>query len=368
MNPRERFERIINHQNADRIPIDIGGWLCGIRPLALKKLKEYLNIKGESDHWYKDLDIRILEKFDIDFRRITAKGPKNFKPKRLSDGTYFDEWGIGRKYIAGDEQIVHFPLKDATIDDIENYSWPDPTSPGRVDGLLEEVKKLYYDTDYVIVAQANVAGVFELSCWLCGFERILMDLALNPEFIHKLYSKILELQLKYVENYYSVIGKYIHIVQLGDDIGTQNGPFFSLDFYREFVKPYEKKYISAIKQFTTAKIFMHTCGSVYDFIPDLIDAGVDILNPVQTRAKRMEPERLKKDFGNQIVFHGAIDEQRVLPFGTPDDVKKEVKYKIEILGKNGGYILAPSHNIQDDTPPENIVAMLDAALEYGKYK
>ncbi|MFH1824076.1 MAG: uroporphyrinogen decarboxylase family protein [Candidatus Firestonebacteria bacterium] len=367
MNPRERFEKIINHKEADRVPVDIGGWLCGLRPVALKKLKECLNINGENDHWYKDLDIRVLEKFNIDFRRITAKGRRDFKPKKLPDGTYFDEWGIGRKVIAGDEQMVHFPLQNATIEDIDRYQWPDPYANGRVDGLLEEVEKLYYDTDYVIVAQANVCGVFELSCWLCGFERVLTDFALNPEFIHKLYNKILELQLKYVENYYDVIGKYIHIVQLGDDIGTQNGPFFSPDFYREFVKPYEGKYISAIKQFTKAKIFMHTCGSVYDFIPDLINIGIEILNPIQTRAKNMEPEKLKKEFGDKLVFHGAIDEQEVLPFGTPEDVKKEVKYKIETLGKKGGYILAPSHNIQDDTPPENIVAMLEFALECGKY-
>lgn len=368
MNPRERFEKIVAHKEADRVPIDIGGWLCGIRPLALKKLKEYLDIQSESNSWYKDMDVRILEKYNIDFRRITAKSPTGFKSKKLPDGTSFNEWGIGRKHINEDDQIVYFQLKDATIDDLNKYPWPNPYSPGRTDGLLEYVKKLYYDTDHVIVAQANVSGVFEGSCWLCGFERILMDFALNPEFIHKLYSKILKLQLGYVENYYSVVGKYIHVVQLGDDLGTQNGSFFSLDFYKEFIKPYTRKYIASIRQYTKAKIFLHTCGSVYNFIPDLIDDGVDILNPVQTRAKNMEAERLKKDFGDKIVFHGAIDEQKVLPFGTEEDVKKEVKYKIETLGKNGGYILAPSHNIQDDTPPENIVAMLESALEYGKYQ
>ena len=360
MNSRERFERAINHKESDRVPIDLGGWLCGIRPAALKRLKEFMKISGESGDGYKDLDTRILESFGVDFRRISAKKPSGFKAKRLNDGTYFDEWGVGRKALSGDDQIVHHPLQNAGIEDLEKYPWPDPHLPGRTDGLLEEVKRLYYDTEYVVVAQANVNGVFEGSCWLCGFEKILCGLALEPEFIYRLYDKILELQLGYVENYYSVVGKYIHVVQLGDDFGTQNAPFFSLDYYKKFVKPYTRKYISAIRQFTKAKIFLHSCGSVYDLIPDLIEDGVEILNPIQTRAKNMEPERLKNEFGDKIVFHGGIDEQSVLPFGSVEDVKKEVEYKVRVLGKEGGYILAPSHNIQDDTPPENIAAMINA--------
>jgi len=366
--PRERFYKICAHQNADRVPLDFGGWLSGIKPLAYEKLKETLKLKGEPIAWYRDFDTRVLERFNIDFRRVgpSWKNPPKKKPK-LADGTEFDMWGIGSKFAGEDSQKMVFPLKDATIEDLDVYPWPDFHKMGIREDVVETAKRLYNDTDYIVVAQACSGGVFEMACWLAGFERVLMGMAIEPEFIVKLFSILHKLQKDASEVYYGAVGGYIDMVQLGDDYGTQNGTFFSLDFYKEFVKPINKSYIKDIKQYTKAKIFLHSCGSIHAFLGDLIEDGVDIINPVQTRAKDMEPERLKKDFGDKVVFHGAIDEQEVLPFGSVADVKKEVKHKIEVLGKNGGYILAACHEIQNDTPAENIIAMYDSAIEFGKY-
>ena len=368
MNPRERFYKICSHQEADRVPLDFGGWLSGIKPLALERLKEALKLKGEPLAWYKDFDTRVLERFSIDFRRIAPEWKNNpVNRPALADGTEFDKWGIGSRFAGEDTQRVFFPLKDASIEELDKYPWPDFHRLGLKEEVVETAKKLHYDTAYTVVAQAASAGVFEMACWLCGFERILMGMAIEPEFTAKLFAVIHKLQKDASEVFYGAVGRYIDMVQLGDDYGTQNGTFFSPDFYREFVKPVNKSYISDIKQYTKAKIFLHSCGSIHTLLGDLIEDGVDIINPVQTRAKDMEPERLKKDFGDRVVFHGAIDEQEVLPFGSVEAVKKEVKHKIEVLGRNGGYIMAACHEIQNDTPAENIIAMYDTALEFGQY-
>ncbi len=368
MNSRERFYKICSHQEADRVPLDLGGWLSGIKPAVYARLREALKLKGEPLAWYKDFDSRVLERFQIDFRRVTPGSKKPAKPRApLSDGTSFDNWGVGSKFSGEDQQNVFFPLKDATREDLDKYQWPDFHAMGVRDEIVEQAKRLHNDTPFVVVGQAASAGVFERACWLCGFERILMGMAIEPEFTVKLFGIIHKLQKDSSEVFYGAVGKYLDMVQLGDDYGTQNGTFFSLDFYKEFIKPVNKSYIADIRQYTKAKIFLHSCGSIHSFLGDLIEDGVDIINPVQTRALNMEPERLKQDFGDKVVFHGAIDEQEILPFGSVSDVKKEVKHKIETLGKDGGYILAACHEIQNDTPVENIIAMYESALEYGRY-
>jgi uroporphyrinogen decarboxylase len=357
--------RTLNHQEPDRVPIDFGGWLSGIKPSARRRLAEYL---GVSEYPAAGLEPgeELQVRLGADFRRVTPTKPPAARTRRNPDGSTTDEWSISRVYENEDDQIVDFPLKEAQVADLDEFPWPDASGLGRYDEVRAEAEALHR-RGFAVSAQPDINGVFELSCWLCGFDRMLMDMAMNPEFVRALFEKITQIQERFAANYYSALGDEAEMVQLGDDFGTQNGPFFSPDMYRELVLPYQKRYHVAISAHTSAKIFHHSCGSVYRLLEDMIGAGVEILNPVQTSAADMDPAVLKKEFGDRISFHGGIDVQTVLPRGTPADVRDEVKRVLDVLAPGGGYVLAPSHNIQGDTPPENVVAMFEAALEYGVY-
>jgi uroporphyrinogen decarboxylase len=211
-------------------------------------------------------------------------------------------------------------------------------------------------------------GVFELGCWLCGFDDFMTRLAIDKKFVTVFFDRVLEIQKEIVGRYLDLVGPYIHIVETADDLGMENNLMISPAIYRELIKPYHKEYTQFIKsKVPHAKVFMHSCGSVFKLIPDLIDNGVDILNPLQPRARNMEPWRLKSTYGDQLCFHGGIDVVEVLPSKSPEEVAAYVKERIEMFGQGGGYILAASHNIQDDTPVENVVAMYTAGLNYGNY-
>ncbi len=353
----ERVRKALNHEEPDRVPIDFGGWLCGIKSGAYDRLADYLGFgQGERDGY--DPPESMLLHFDIDLRRVSPSGP----PERKNpDGTKTDEWGITRKMANNDEQIVEFPLKDSALEDLEKYSWPEDSGEGRYEGLAEEAAE-YHNKGFAVVGQPDIDGLFETQCWLTGFERALTDIALKSDFYYALSEKITSLQEKFAENYYSRVGDNIDMTQLGDDLSTQTGPFFPMEMYMEMIFPYQKRYHEAINRHTSAKIFHHCCGSVYGLIPGLIECGVQVLNPVQTSATDMEPEKLKKEFGNDLAFHGGIDVQKVLPFKKPEEVKDEVKRVIDALAPGGGFILAPSHNIQDDVPPEYCCHVRDRAF------
>src|SRR3989339_410870 len=364
MTHRERVLKCFAHQEADRVPVDFGGWLCGIKPAAYKRLCAYMGVPFKAgDDSYTPSE-KILEHFDIDFRRVDAKKPAHAQTRGNPDGSTTDEWGITRIYSSGDNQIVDFVLKNASIADLASYPWPDDSGTGRYEHTYDAAQVLR-EKGFAVVAQPDIDGVFELSCWLCGFERMLMDIVADLDFVHALFEKITQLQEKFALNYYSACGSLVDMTQFGDDLAMQTGPFFSLEMYRELIVPYQKRYMDAVKKRTQAAIFHHCCGSVYQLIPGLMEAGVQVLNPVQISAADMDPARLKKEFGKQITFHGGIDVQKVLPYKKPQEVRDEVKRILDIMAPGGGYILAPSHNIQDDVPPENIVAMYEAALEFG---
>jgi uroporphyrinogen decarboxylase len=193
-----------------------------------------------------------------------------------------------------------------------------------------------------------------------------MDMKLNHDFYFALSDKLFEIGLKVVEHWIGPIGEYVDIVSTYDDLGTQTGPLISRKDYVNYLKPYEKQMIEQIKKYTDAKIYRHSCGSVYQFIPDLIEIGVDILNPLQPLAKDMEPWRLKREFGNDLTFFGGVDTQQLL-YQSPEDVRQGVKALIQEYAPGGGYIFGTGHNIEPDTPIENIPAMFETALEYGQY-
>jgi uroporphyrinogen decarboxylase len=387
MKPRERVIAVLQHEVPDRVPVDLGATaVSGIHRRANDALKALLGIEAhEPVH---DLvqglvvpDERILRRFGVDFRRVALRPSAAAVAAWPSDSdeTYVDEWGMRRRRTELYWEMVGFPLADAKVEDLPHYPWPDPHDPARVAGtsatpstgsgqwlsasLAEEARQLYEETNYALVADFLGGGIFEQALWMRGFERFMMDLVSDESFATTLMDILLELYIEFYGVYLEAVGPYVQIVALGDDLGMQTGPLISPELYRRLIKPRHKELYDFIHSRTEARIMHHTCGSVFPLVQDLIDVGVDILNPIQTSAQGMDPAALKREFGQQLIFHGGIDVQQMLPFATPARVREEVRRVGAILGQGGGYIFAPSHNIQADVPPENILAMYEAIQE-----
>lgn len=194
-----------------------------------------------------------------------------------------------------------------------------------------------------------------------------MDLVANPKFAEAIMDKMVEFYFGYWEEIRPLVGRYVQIIKMGDDLGGQDGSLIGRELYRKMIKPRHKEIFSFIKKRTDAKLYLHSCGAIYEFIPDIIECGVHVLNPIQVSAEGMDTKRLKQEFGDRLSFWGAIDTQSILPFGTPVDVEQEVKRRIGDLASGGGYVLSSMHNIQANVPPENIVAMFEAARKYSEY-
>ena len=370
---RERVRLSLNHQEADRVPFDLGGGVAGMTVVPYQRLKQYLGIPGEVGNYNRDwlimtdYDEALLKTFDIDTRRIYLGAPKNWTRQFNPDGTWRDILGILRKPASFYIEMVDNPLRGASLEDIDKYPWPDYTDPGLYEGLEEKVEHLYFNTDYALVGPVVAGGIFETAMWLRGAENFLVDLLQDKPFARKLLTKLLEIHTGYLERYLDIVGPYIDIMEYNDDFGTQRGLLISPSLYREMIKPLHKELVELIKSKTNAKVFQHTCGSVYDLVGDLIDIGVDVLNPVQPRAAGNDSFRLKREFGDRLVFHGGVDVQDVMPRGTVEDVAQEVRTRLQAFAPGGGYIFAAAHNIQADVPPENMVAMFKAANNWGRY-
>lgn len=378
MGRRENFRKILAHEQPDDAILDLGG--CPLSTMMGKSYAGLMHLLGlenkdaENDEILKwgqvyRLDDRLVEALDIDTRGVGAvQIPSRSTWKILSKNEYIDEWSIRRKFTGLYWDIIESPLRDKEVEDLEDFPWPDPDSID-MESICREAKRakfLYENTDYIVVADLPTYGIFELGCWMCGFDDYLCKMAADPDFIHEYSKRVLAYQKRVLELYLNELGPYIHVIVSGDDYATQHSQFLSMPMFDEMVKPYFKERLRYTRQFTDAAILHHSCGSVAKMIPDLVDCGVEILNPIQPGAVDMEPEKIKPMYGDQIVFHGGFDTQQVLPFGTEEDVEREVAHMMGIMNKNGGYIFAAAHNIQEDVKPENIVAMFRAARKYGK--
>jgi len=371
LTPRKRFNCVINHQEPDHVPLDLAGTsLTGISQSVVEQLKQLLGIKGEPITPYKPIDERILTALDIDFRRVGRLIASGDRPIKSKNDTLMDMWGVERIWTGQYWDIVGTPLRGLDISDLDSYPWPDPIKwidDVELESFRIEAKRLWQETDKVVVAEHPVYGVLELACWMCGFDDFLWRLAGDKPFVHRLFSILLELQKRFIEPYYKALGEYIHLTTSGDDFGTQIGPFLSPKSFKELIKPYFYERIAFTKQFTPALFWHHSCGSIVEIIPDLIDCGVEILNPIQPGASGMDPKNLKEKFGNQISFHGGFDTQNKLPFGSPEEIEEEVLRVMKALKPGGGYIFSAAHNIQDDVKAENVMVMYEAAKKFGKY-
>ena len=381
MTSRERVLAAINHQEPDRVPLDIGaGGSTTIVIEGYENLKRYLGEPVEQKNTkflnkvfrMARIDESIMKRLGSDCRPIGIKPPVNWTPPSPPGPDMFiDIWGITWRKVSYDNncfynEVVDCPLAEATKEDLEDYPWPDPEDPGFTSGLAEEAKNLYENTDFSLVGDGGFKSFWELGYMMRGYERLLIDLVDNKEFVKTLFEKFLEINIKGTGRFLDAVGPYIQVFRTADDMASQNGPLMSPATYREIIKPVYKKYYDFIKSKTEAKIFYHSCGNVVDLLDDFIENGVDILNPVQVSAIGNTFE-LKKRFGDKLVFWGGIDTQHVLPHGSVQEVEEEVQKRIRDLAPGGGYVVASVHAIQPDVPPENIIAMDDATRKYGNY-
>jgi uroporphyrinogen decarboxylase len=377
MTSRERVWAAVNHQEPDRVPFDIGGGISTTIVIeGYEKLKQKLEIPGRvqiMNRMYRlaRIDESVMQQLGSDCRPLGIKSPSDWvPPHNNSEDLYTDYWGITWKkaYYPGGYywELHNSPLNQATIEDIETYSWPNPLDPGFTAGLEDEAIVLHAGSRYAIVADSGFKNIWELGFMLRGLEQLLIDLVTYPEFVTALLTKILEINIAGTSCFLDKVGKYIHVFRTADDLATQQGLMISPKIYRTLLKPMYQKYFELIKSKTEAKIFYHSCGNVTDLLDDLIEIGVDIINPVQVTALG-DIASLKARFGDRLTFWGGIDTQHVLPNGTVQEVEGEVYRRIRELGPGGGFVAASVHNIQPDVPPENIIAMAEAIRKFGKY-
>ncbi len=372
LTPRLRFQRILSHQEADHVPLDLDGTgLTGIDPSVASKLKDLLGFQGDPPGAYTRFDERILQALGIDFRRVGELVAAGDRPVPGQQDRQVDMWGVVRRWTGQYWDIVHSPLRGATLEDLKAFPWPDPArwlDESKLEAHRQEARRLWEETEYVVVADHPVYGVLELALWMCGYDDFFMRLASEPDFVRRLFDKLFEMQKEFIRPYYQAVGEYIHLTTSGDDFGMQTGPFMSPAMFRKWVAPYFEERIAYTRQFTRAAFWHHSCGSVHALIPDLLNCGVEILNPIQPGAFHMEPERLKAGFGSRLCFHGGFDTQGVLPFGSREQIRAEVQRVMEALKPGGGYIFSAAHNIQADVPAENVLEMYRAAQELGVYR
>jgi len=380
MKPRERLETALNHQEPDRVPIDLGSIVSGITSGANEALTKYLGIETDDtivdrvQQLVRPTDA-LLDRLQVDTRYVYISASRDWKDIELPDNIYEDEFGLRRKAAFTPEgRLLYYdftgkpPLADAeTPADIAKFKWPDPHDPARYAGLEERVKKAYEETDNGIIVNA-IASIFEFSWYLRGFMPFYMDLAANPAMTEALLTAMREFQIAMFGEILDRVGPYVSLVLTGSDLGTQRAPGMSPETYKKLVWPHYKQLWDMIKSKTNAKIFYHSCGSIYPLIPHLIEGGVDALHPIQVKAANMgDRKRLKREFGKDITFWGGFDQQEMLPFRSVEEVQNEAKRLLDDFMPGGGFVFVSGHNIQYGVPPENVMALYDTVIEHGKY-
>jgi len=382
MTSRERLLTALDHRQPDRVPIDLGGNQTGIHKFAYGKLLARLGLKEEIvimdlvQQLAKPSET-VLQRLRVDTRYVWAGGAASFKGgvvKRERNGRvwndFTDEFGI--TWSMPEEHpyyfdISHSPLAGLTLQQIKDYPFPKGDDPSRFEGLRDRALAIKRETPYAVVS--GISGVVYEFCWyLRGLENLFADMIEQPEVFEAIIDRTLKFWMDWFRLFLDEAGDVVDVIMIGDDLAGQGGPLFSPRIYRAIVKPRHKRLVQYIKSRTRAKLWYHSCGSIVTYLPDLLDNGIDIFNPVQISAKDMDPAMLKARFGDKVVFWGGgVDSQHVLPHGTPEQVRENVRANLEAFKPGGGYVFNNVHNIQADVPPANILAMFDAAYEFGKY-
>lgn len=355
MNSKERVKITMAHEEADRIPMNFRATDQIIHKMARQMCTDYFG---------------ILHRYHVDFREVT---PPYIGPKFLmaDDGSQIDMWGVGRKEIiteiTSDVMITINPLKDAdSIEEIKNHKWP------RAEWFdFSIIKPMCHDFREYAISTPGIHiegyhGVFHLLTYLFGMEKTMLYLVTKPELLKAAVKEIMKFFTKYYERLFESAEGMIDLLFYKDDFGSQNNLLIGPDTFKEFFYP-NIRALSDLAGNYGASLMLHSCGSVIKLIPEFIKAGTIVLDPIQVTAKDMDIRELKRRFGDEITFHGGIDVQHLMPFGSIDEIKIAAKETIDVLGKNGGYFFSPSHRFQPDTPVANIIALYDAASEYGRY-
>lgn len=401
MTSRERLKKSLNHEEPDKITIDFGGMRSsGISAIAYNKLKNYLNItKGKTKVYdvFQQLaepEEEILNRLDADVVQLQRLKPsfgieidewrkselpdgsecivpKGFKPTKNDNGDFEIYQGdllVAKRPKSGLYfHHVYHPYADVnTKDEIDKIDLPEITDK-EIEFLRSNAKKLHNNTDYGILG-AYDSIVFESGQIDWGYERYYIELGTKSELIKYYHNKRTENHLKNLRRYLDTVGEYIDVINFSDDLGTQKNPQISREMYQEMIKPYHKQVFQYVrKNYPSVKVFFHSCGAIYDLIPDLIEAGVQILNPVQLSADKMDPRKLKNEFGNDLVFWGGgVDTQSTLTFGDIEEIKDEVKRNIEIFAPGGGFVFTQVHNIQANISPERVMTIYISANKLRK--
>ena len=382
MTSRDRVQAVLNHEMPDRVPIILGvSNATGIKMKPYQGIKQILGIDAPDEYIYDwpelgtaKIDEQTMQRLHSDVSGVLDRFPQAVQERnqnRKPGSPCIDDWGGGQVEI---EPGVWFPgyhpLADATtIEELDNYTgWPDMDDSYRVAHVGEAAAKLAKENQYAIMATPWLMFPFERAFEMQGMDKFLMNMVLFPDFAEALLKRNMIYCKKLMGHFLEAIGENIDIIKIGDDLGSQDRLMISPKMYRQMLKPLHAELIDFIKARTKAKVFFHTDGDVFNLVEDFIEIGVDVLNPIQTSAGKMaDLVGLKEKYGDRLVFCGAIDTQYILPSGTPEEVRDEVKRVIGILGEGGGYMVASVHTIMNEVPPENILAMVDAVMEFGYY-
>jgi uroporphyrinogen decarboxylase len=382
MNSRERVLTTLHHREPDRVPFDLGSTVVtGIHVDVYRKLRQHLGLPETEPRFANfseqvvEVDDDVAEALGIDLRSAASVSMFVHGLNLTDMGeyiAYYDEYGIGWRMPKNGGlyyDMFHHPLAgERTVKDVEAFPWPNPKAPERFHGLLENARKIAEREGRATVVATLTPGICEMASFLRGFPDYFSDLASNESMVCAILDKVVELKIAYWEEALRILGGWIDVAMENDDFAGQDRLFMSPATYRRVVKPRHKAVNDFIHGHSGAKIFLHSCGSVRAVIPDLIEEGFDILNPVQVSARGMDTNDLKREFGKDLVFWGGgVDTQRVLPNGSVEDVRTEVRKRLDDLMPGGGFVFSAVHNIQSDVPPENIMAMWETLREYGVY-
>jgi uroporphyrinogen decarboxylase len=383
MNSRERILKSIIHEEPDRVPFDLAGstW-TGITNSAYQNLRIYLGLQSAEPNWSDVIQQivvpseEILTQLNVDTRGVFPLTSHNWDVySKLKDvGDYFeysDEWGFTHHFPKDGYwfSLVKHSMDNVDFDRegmIEDFPWPDAGNKQRFTGMREKAIQ-FRNQDKIVMTKGLCAGLFEMHQRVRGMENAMLDPFMFPVNSDKLVGKLADLKIEFWDSLLDEIGDVVDIVGEGDDYGTQQSQLISPDQFREYYKPHFTRVLKFIKgKAPKVKLMLHSCGNVRPIIPDFIEMGVDLLNPVHITATGMEPRQLKKDFGKDIVFWGGgVDTQHVLPNGTPEQVRDDVQRNIDALAPGGGFVFSTVHNIQAEVPPQNIMAMIETLREIG---
>jgi uroporphyrinogen decarboxylase len=372
MTSRDRVLRALNHQEPDRVPLDLGGTHdSSIVVEGYERLKAHFAVSTSTQIMQRmtraaTVDEAVLQALGIDTRAIVIGSPRRSVAAELGPREYRDMWGVERVHPEGgyyyDQRRA--PLEGSiTVADVRRHTWPDPEDPGLLEGMAARLAWIRTHTEAAAILTLPAPFV-HLSQFIRGFQDWYTDFILGTDVLEALFDAVLDVTIRIAERELEAFGRDVDVVRCGDDLGGQNGLQVGREHYLRYIKPRHAKFFRRVRELTPAKLMFHSCGSIVDILPDLIETGVQIINPVQVTARGMDPAFLKREFGRDLVFWGGTDSQKTLPFGTAEEVRAMVARLIDTFGPGGGFVFSSCHNIQPDVPLENVLAMFAQAREH----